>query len=770
LDFCKQNGFQTAHIWACPPGEGDDYIFHCHPIEQKIPKPKRLVEWYRNMLERGREHNVISSYVDVFQYCTEVEITAVTEIPYFEGDFWPNVIEETIKELDQEAEERKAVEATVDNGSKKAGKRSTSKKGSKKAASRTKISRKVNPLVNGDDLTQKIYQTMDKHKEVFFVVYLQPPSLRSSPLPSTTDPDSLVTCDLMDGRDAFLNLAREKHWEFSSLRRAKYSTMSMLYELFNQGDRFVYTCNNCHTDVEFRYHCTECEDYDLCESCYKVVRHEHPMEKLGFNMGDVDSNSSSKNAPLTREQRNKKRNEFLIHACQCRDPSCSKPLCIKMKQLLRHARDCKMRLTGKCTACNFFIRTCALHAQECRETKCPVPICANLKQKIRERRLREKTRSMQTVKRRMAKMNQTTTSPPAPEEGTKPDPSPSTPQPIAAAPTPGKNVSSPNPNPNTPSQPAIPASPAPLTNPGTPFVPNTPQAKPVESPAPMPQQYNPQPQQQVDFNVQIQRIINALCSPSPQENLKAKEYLRGHPNIVPFVVSGLQKQNKEQEALYLRQEFAGILMARNNAAPVPGPAYRSRPPMPVHHQPPMMNHPGHYYPNQPPQRMMYAPGGGAGHSLHHMLQQQPPQRPMHQNPYGYGMPQGVHPNPPQYQMKPPSRTMMMYSHQNMMPPGQQQMNPAAAMMQQRPPMMNMHQGGVMGATPMRGLSMHQYRPPMEHQMVDPMMHYQYSGGPGNANNSNSNNNNISPSSGNPSSASISHQQYYISGKNFHHQM
>lgn len=89
-------------------------------------------------------------------------------------------------------------------------------------------------------------------------MFLQPPQA-TSPLPVTGDPDSLVTCELMDGRDAFLNLAREKHWEFSSLRRAKYSTMAMLYELHNQGDRFVYTCNHCNTDVEFRWHCKECD-------------------------------------------------------------------------------------------------------------------------------------------------------------------------------------------------------------------------------------------------------------------------------------------------------------------------------------------------------------------------------------------------------------------------------------------------------------------------------------------------------------------------------
>ncbi len=52
----------TAHIWACPPSEGDDYIFHCHPDEQKIPKPKRLTDWYRKMLDRGKSDNVVYDY------------------------------------------------------------------------------------------------------------------------------------------------------------------------------------------------------------------------------------------------------------------------------------------------------------------------------------------------------------------------------------------------------------------------------------------------------------------------------------------------------------------------------------------------------------------------------------------------------------------------------------------------------------------------------------------------------------------------------------
>lgn len=51
-----------AHIWACPPSEGDDYIFHCHPPEQKIPKPKRLQEWYKKMLDKGIVERIVTDY------------------------------------------------------------------------------------------------------------------------------------------------------------------------------------------------------------------------------------------------------------------------------------------------------------------------------------------------------------------------------------------------------------------------------------------------------------------------------------------------------------------------------------------------------------------------------------------------------------------------------------------------------------------------------------------------------------------------------------
>lgn len=102
--------------------------------------------------------------------------------------------------------------------------------------------------------------------QVFFVIYLQNniySSFRHSPdcLPPIVDPDPIMNTDLMDGRDAFLTMCRERHLEFSSLRRAKFSSIALLYELHIQMREAAVCCicQNCKVSVETRYHCTICE-------------------------------------------------------------------------------------------------------------------------------------------------------------------------------------------------------------------------------------------------------------------------------------------------------------------------------------------------------------------------------------------------------------------------------------------------------------------------------------------------------------------------------
>jgi len=80
--------FQTAHIWACPPSEGDDYIFHCHPPEQKIPKPKRLQDWYRRMLDKAIADRVVCDYkVCIYVCCPTVMFCTPLSVHPFVRDY-----------------------------------------------------------------------------------------------------------------------------------------------------------------------------------------------------------------------------------------------------------------------------------------------------------------------------------------------------------------------------------------------------------------------------------------------------------------------------------------------------------------------------------------------------------------------------------------------------------------------------------------------------------------------------------------------------------
>lgn len=96
--------------------------------------------------------------------------------------------------------------------------------------------------------------------QVFFVIILNSQTDASQSLNPIIDSDPLISCNLMDDRNAFLSMAKDNHHEFSSLRRAKYSTLAMLYEIHINGrNNSLLTCNNCKTRVEALWHCTVCK-------------------------------------------------------------------------------------------------------------------------------------------------------------------------------------------------------------------------------------------------------------------------------------------------------------------------------------------------------------------------------------------------------------------------------------------------------------------------------------------------------------------------------
>ena len=220
--------------------------------------------------------------------------------------------------------------------------------------------------------------------------------------PTLTDTDPLIQCDLMESRDAFLSFARDKHCEFSTIRRAKYSTMVSLIELHSStADKISYTCNACRQQCDVRYHCTICEDYDLCTNCYTTKKHEHRMERSDEANETAANSDTSVNTQQIRQQTMQRMVEAIRHAAQCRNANCIFKNCAPCKRLIQHAKECNKASRNQCPLCNKLLSPLWYHAKMCTDQNCPLPYCSSFKSKIQ----RQRAATMQADRRRVKAMH-----------------------------------------------------------------------------------------------------------------------------------------------------------------------------------------------------------------------------------------------------------------------------------------------------------------------------------------------------------------------------
>ena len=103
-------------------------------------------------------------------------------------------------------------------------------------------------------------------------------------LSETTDADDLMESEFFDTRQNFLSLCQGNHYQYDTLRRAKHSSMMVLYHLHNPtAPGFVSTCNVCHKDIDkgVQWRCNTC-DFDVCEACRSMQpnAHPHPLSQV----------------------------------------------------------------------------------------------------------------------------------------------------------------------------------------------------------------------------------------------------------------------------------------------------------------------------------------------------------------------------------------------------------------------------------------------------------------------------------------------------------
>jgi len=441
LDYARRRGFSTAHIWACPPLKGDDYIFYAKPEDQKTPRDTRLRQWYIDMLVECQKRNVVGKVTNMYDLYFANEDLDATAVPYLDGDYFPGEAENIIKMLEDGnakknggAGKKKKNKASKNKGT--TGTRSTGVDEEALIASGYGI--KSYKDLDRDQVMVKLGETIQPMKESFIVAFLNwsgakeedmvvPESiekarleyaakddgdlagskrdaigsLRSANVNSDGSPVKIIDddaedldCEFLNNRQAFLNLCRGNHYQFDEVRRAKHTSMMILWHLHNRdAPKFVQQCVACNREILSgkRYHCSTCNDYDLCQECFKDPNANrgscsHELEEIAV---ETEANQE-RSTGLTDDERKQRQRKLMMHiqliehASRCKSKQCASTNCQKMKSYLMHAAGCRVKVQGGCKICKRIWTLLRIHAQKCKDPKCPIPQCIAIREKMRQ--------------------------------------------------------------------------------------------------------------------------------------------------------------------------------------------------------------------------------------------------------------------------------------------------------------------------------------------------------------------------------------------------
>jgi len=243
LAYAKERGFHTAHIWACPPEKGDDYIFYCHPLDQRIPKEDQLQQWYRTVLARCRQAGTVGQVTGLLEEVNRASVR-VGDLPMFEGDYWATELPNAVSVVEaREREQMQAHEAdAAELPPRKRPRRSSSGRGRPYTPTRLTGLSPISPATRTtttmafvpdasrrDPVLSVLAGGIATGEKNFFVIELHPGQARPDAV--APDPDPPRSSDMFDHRRQFLGFCQKRNFQFDSLRRAKFSSSMVIFSL-----------------------------------------------------------------------------------------------------------------------------------------------------------------------------------------------------------------------------------------------------------------------------------------------------------------------------------------------------------------------------------------------------------------------------------------------------------------------------------------------------------------------------------------------------------
>jgi E1A/CREB-binding protein len=411
LDFCKKRGFVSCSIWTCPSTKRDDYVLYCHPTIQKMPKSDKLRSWYQNLVKKAVKEGVVVERNTLYDFFLQPTNECKTNIsaawlPYCDNDFWPGEAERLLEKKDDDTSQKKETQL---GRLLRVAKRDDRKGNLEDILLVHKLGERLrtmkedflmlclqqfckhchHPIVSGSSwvctscknffLCERCYAEelntplKDRHpattkqKHAF-------ERIEEEPLPETDDVDPTMESKYFDSRIDFLKHCQDNQYQFDTLRRAKHSTMMILYHLHDS------TCSSCHRAMDqcLAWRCLVCLGCNFCDSCYKQDGESLHIHKL---------RQKKDHHVLQKYTLQQDYLEGLVHASRCFDRSCTSKLCLTLKKLFFHGVRCHTRARGGggCHMCVFMWKLLFTHSLLCDNADCSAPRCRDIKAYIADR-------------------------------------------------------------------------------------------------------------------------------------------------------------------------------------------------------------------------------------------------------------------------------------------------------------------------------------------------------------------------------------------------
>jgi len=251
LRYVGGRGFKYAHLYTCPPRKGQNYILPFKPDDQKEISTARLRKWYSDLLTQAANTNppALSSFRNIGEVFKNAKLT---EIPYFDGDNWPDIMEDILKFDNAQKDEESthlSIKAGVETNQLTIWKEAEEKRPAHakpkcqlatqsyvglqpRPRKRRKSEAASRPPKPKYSLQERLNLVIAQLKRDFLVVEL----CHGNKDVEATDADLACNLAITGGEHTIQTYLRSEKLEFSSLRHAKFSTMCLLYALFLEGD------------------------------------------------------------------------------------------------------------------------------------------------------------------------------------------------------------------------------------------------------------------------------------------------------------------------------------------------------------------------------------------------------------------------------------------------------------------------------------------------------------------------------------------------------